>query len=76
MSKILEIHRTVHGGFLADLSMEDLNRLRAITRRVHQYYRPYERPLTDQQADALIDGLGPDAAERSLKYAVDKGLVS
>ena len=74
-SRIVETHRGTQGGFLHELSPEDLGRLRMLTRRVHKFYRPWEDELTDELCDILIDGFGPRAAMDSLKWAVDKGQV-
>lgn len=53
-------------GFVQDLDLVDLAKLREITRRAHQKARPIEMPLTDVQCDAIIEELGPTAALRTL----------
>ncbi len=48
--------------FLADLSPLDLKKLRAITKRSWLENNPSAGPLTDSEADAIIEKHGPDAA--------------
>ena len=48
--------------FLADLSPLDLKKLRAITKRSWLESNPEAGPLTDSEADAIIERHGPDAA--------------
>ena len=48
--------------FLADLSPPDLKKLRAITKRSWLENNPTAGPLTDSEADAIIERHGPDAA--------------
>jgi len=56
---------------LAELSAEDLRRLREIVRRVHMKWHPAELQ-TDREADLLIESLLPETAERLLKRFIDK----
>jgi hypothetical protein len=56
---------------LADLDHRDLMRLREVTRRAHRRARPNDTPLTDAQADALIDALAPQTAAKLVRAAVD-----
>lgn len=74
-SRIVETHQGLAGGFLHELSPEDLERLRTLTRRVHKFHRPHEPELNDELCDILIDGFGPRVAMDSLKWAVDKGQI-
>ena len=48
--------------FLSDLSPLDLKKLRAITKRSWLENNPSAGPLTDSEADAIIEKHGPDAA--------------
>jgi len=56
---------------LAELSAEDLRRLREVVRRVHMKYHP-EALQNDREADMIIETLLPETAERLLKRAVDQ----
>lgn len=49
--------------FVNDLDKRNLARLRAITRRASG------RAITDEQADSIIETLGPDSAARALREA-------
>lgn len=53
-------------GFVHDLTNEDIARLRKLTRCAHQKVQPGSK-LNDQQCDAIIEKLGPDAALRTLR---------
>ena len=53
--------------FLADLEPKDLTLLRGITRRAYARQYPAQPPLSDRQADTLINDLGPDAAVAALE---------
>lgn len=55
------------GNFLAELEPRDLMRLRRVTRKAYAKQFPMYHPLTDRQADTLINDLGPDAALASLE---------
>ncbi len=44
--------------FSASLSLEDLNRLRAVVKRAHMKTFPTEH-FTDYEADRMIDAMGP-----------------
>lgn len=54
-------------GFIGDLTDEDLQRLRRLTRRAHQRAHPDFPPLTDAQCDAVINMMGPQAAVATLR---------
>ena len=58
-----------------DLSWTDRQRLRAVVRRVHMARLPAAL-YSDKQADMLIEAMGPAIAEKFLKQAVDKAVVS
>lgn len=57
--------------FLLDLDHKDLGRLREITRRQHAKSCPGAVSLTDQQCDAIIEEIGPQAAYDVVRNAVD-----
>lgn len=58
------IHK--QSGFVYDLTKDDLNRLRQITRRAHAHKQPGNR-LNDKQCDAVIEHLGPDVVLKMLR---------
>lgn len=47
--------------------------LRRIVRRVHLQYVP-EEFATDKECDKLIESIGPEVAERMIRFGVDRGL--
>ena len=55
--------------FVEDLDAKDLTRLRTITRR--QALAAGKPMLTDDQCDAIIEELGPEAAGEAVRQAVD-----
>jgi hypothetical protein len=55
---------------LAELSFEDLQRLRAVVRRVRMRYYPSEL-CTDAEADRIIESIGRQTAERMIRALVD-----
>lgn len=55
-------------GFVYDLTKEDLNRLRRLTRQAHAKIQP-GAGLNDKQCDAIIEYLGPDVALKTLRNA-------
>lgn len=63
------------GAFVESLDPKDLARLRAITRRAHAKRNPGKPPLTDAQCDIVINEVGPQAAGRVVRAAVDSGQV-
>lgn len=56
--------------FIRDLRFEDLQILRAVVRRAHKARFPNEK-ISDVAADTMIQGMGPQVAERMLKRAID-----
>ena len=54
--------------FAAQLEPDDLRRLRKLTREAYTKAYKGKLPLTDAQADTLINELGPEAAVDSLRY--------
>lgn len=63
------------GSFIAGLSFEDLQRLRAVIKAVHFRHYPTEL-CTDAEADKQIEALGPVTRERIIQAAVDRGVFS
>jgi hypothetical protein len=59
--------------FIGTLSRQDLDLLRGIVRKVHLAYVPREH-ATEKECDKLIEALGPEIAERMIRFGVDKGL--
>jgi hypothetical protein len=55
---------------LSELSYEDLQRLRAVVRRVHMRHYPASH-LTLREADRIIETIGGATAERMLKRLID-----
>ncbi len=60
--------------FLTTLSLEDLNRLRQVAKKVFLAYNPPEF-YTDREADKIIEAMGPEIMERRMKQMVDAGLM-
>lgn len=65
------LHDVSHvGSFLGRLSFHELQRLRAIVRRVHM--RNYRAEFcTDRECDRMIEAMGPRVAEIMVKRAVE-----
>lgn len=59
----------VLNSFLGDLDLLDLQRLRTITKRAA---KKHGKTLTDQEADRVIESLGPQAAYEAVRAAVDR----
>lgn len=51
--------------FIANLELDDLKRLRGITRAVH--VKQFKKLITDAECDEVIEALGPDAAIDALR---------
>ncbi len=60
--------------FISTLSQQDLDLLRGIVRKVHLASVEAKGLATNQQCDMLIESIGPEVAERMIKFGVDKGL--
>lgn len=59
------------------LAQQDRDLLRGIVRKVHFAYVEAKHGkafVTDHECDKLIDSLGPEIAERMIRFGVDKGL--
>lgn len=59
--------------FISTLPKQDLDLLRGIVRKVHLQHVPHDF-ATDKECDKLIESLGPEIAERMIRFGVDKGL--
>lgn len=65
--------------FVSTLSQQDLNLLRGIVRKVHlravvQKFGPNHQGVSDKECDKLIESIGPEVAERMIRFGHDKGL--
>lgn len=60
------------GGFSTELSFRDLQRLRAIVKKVHLRHYPSEH-ITDYEADRVIDVLAPATKEYLIRKAIAMG---
>lgn len=56
-------------GFVQDLTADDLQTLRRITRRAHRRAHPGMPPLPDENCDAIIEAMGPEVAVSQLRAA-------
>jgi hypothetical protein len=59
--------------FISTIGKQDLDLLRGIVRKVHLAYVPKEQ-ATNKECDKLIESLGPEIAEKMIRFGVDKGL--
>lgn len=55
------------GGFTSQLSWQDRQRLRKVTKAVHMKHYPQEL-LTDREADRMIEAMGPSTQ----KYLIER----
>jgi len=63
--------------FVKSLKQEELTMLRRLVKKVHfQYFdEKHGRSfVTNKMLDQMIDSIGPEVAERMIKFGVDKGL--
>lgn len=65
--------------FISALSQQDLDLLRGIVRKTHlafvvKKFGPNHPGVSNEQCDRLIESIGPEIAERMIKFGVDKGL--
>ena len=65
--------------FLSTLSSQDLDLLRGIVRKVHlaevtKKFGPNHVGVSNHECDKLIESIGPEVAERMIRFGVDKGL--
>ena len=60
--------------FIAGLSFEDLQRLRAVVKKVHMKYNPIGYQ-DDKEADKIIESLGPETQQKMLKMIIDNKLL-
>lgn len=59
--------------FISAIGKQDLDLLRGIVRKVHLAYVPKDK-ATNKECDKLIESLGPEIAEKMIRFGVDKGL--
>ena len=59
--------------FLNTLSQRERDTLRRVVKVVHMKHHPKDF-VNDYEADKLIDSLGPEIAERMIRFGIDKGL--
>jgi len=63
--------------FVQSLKQEELTMLRRLVKKVHfQYFdeKHGKSFVTNTMLDQMIDNIGPEVAERMIKFGVDKGL--
>jgi len=60
--------------FVSTLSVQDLNRLRAIVKKVHLSYYPKDM-ITNYEADKLIESFGSEVVADLLKQHIDAGNI-
>lgn len=65
--------------FISTLSQQELDLLRGIVRKVHlrevvKKFGPNHEGVSDKECDKLIESIGPEVAERMIRFGVDKGL--
>lgn len=63
--------------FANTLKQEELNLLRNIVRKVHFQWvekKHGKNFVTNNELDKMIDSIGPEVAERMIKFGVDRGL--
>lgn len=65
--------------FLNALKQEERAMLRGIVRKVHfaeviKKFGPNHPAVTDAECDRLIESIGPEVAERMIRFGQDKGL--
>jgi|TARA_R110000803_G_scaffold187324_1_gene249726 hypothetical protein len=65
--------------FLSTLPSQDLDLLRGIVRKVHlveiiKKFGPNHVGVSNHECDKLIENIGPEIAERMIRFGADKGL--
>lgn len=61
--------------FAVTLSQQERDMLRGIVRKVHlAHVEAKHGAVSNLECDKLIDSLGPEIAERMIRFGVDKGL--
>ena len=65
--------------FLSTLKQEEISLLRGIVRKTHlahvmKKHGPNHIGVSDNECDKLIETIGPEIAERMVRFGVDKGL--
>ncbi len=64
---LLDARITREGGFLSELSYQDRQRLRKVTKMVHMKHYPSEM-ITDREADRIIEAMAPETQ----KYLIER----
>lgn len=59
--------------FLNTLSQPERDTLRRVVKVVHMKHHPKDF-VNDYEADKIIEAIGPEIAERMIRFGVDKGL--
>tara|TARA_R110000737_G_scaffold25572_4_gene44446 strand:+ start:2674 stop:2904 length:231 start_codon:yes stop_codon:yes gene_type:complete len=73
------IHSSPNSGFLVDLSIEQLNKLRQVCQKVHKDNmfrsdKPYH-PMSLKEVDKWIESMGEKVRQKRIKIAVDNKVV-
>lgn len=69
-STVISLLEETEGNFVGDLEPKDLERLRAILRRVHRSWNPGSPELSTEKCDEYINRNGPNAALDALRNQV------
>lgn len=59
--------------FLNTLSQPERDTLRRVVKVVHMKHHPKDF-VNDYEADKIIEAIGPEIAERMIRFGIDKGL--
>lgn len=59
--------------FINTLSQPERDTLRRVVKVVHMRHHPKDF-VNDYEADKIIEAIGPEIAERMIRFGVDKGL--
>jgi hypothetical protein len=59
--------------FINTLSQPERDTLRRVVKVVHMKHHPKDF-VNDYEADKIIEAIGPEVAERMIRFGVDKGL--
>lgn len=63
--------------FIGTVKPAELDMLRKIVRKVHFAHveaKHGKNFITDKECDKLIESIGPEVAERMIRFGIDKGL--
>jgi hypothetical protein len=59
--------------FINTLSQRERDTLRRVVKVVHMKHHPKDF-VNDYEADKIIEAIGPEVAERMIRFGVNKGL--